>query len=135
MKKIVVAGIAVISALVMVGSGQWPFPNSETTDSGNPEHVIIGNSPVEGSSLIYIAEDQGYFAENGLNVTIQDYDTGRANVDGMKKGNADISVSSEYPIVTEAFKKENISVIGIIDKFQTHIFSAGKTGELKIFQT
>ena len=119
MGKIALTVMAVIAIMSSIGSAVWPFPNFGTTDSGNPEHVIIGTSPVEGSSLIYIAEDQGYFAKNGLNVTIQGYDTGRANVDGMKKGKADISVSSEYPIVTEAFKKENISVIGIIDKFQT----------------
>ena len=40
-------------------------------------------------------------------------------IDGMENGDVDISVSSEYPIVTEAFKKENISVIGCIDKYQT----------------
>ena len=29
---------------------------------------------LEHSALIYIAEDQGFFAGNGLNVTMRDYD-------------------------------------------------------------
>jgi NitT/TauT family transport system substrate-binding protein len=119
MKKIAFAVMAVIAITSSIGSAVWPFPNFGTTGSGTPESITIGTSPVEGSSLIYIADDRGYFAMNGLNVTIRGYDTGRANVDMMKKGDADISVSSEYPLVTEAFKKESISVIGTIDKFQT----------------
>jgi NitT/TauT family transport system substrate-binding protein len=112
-----VAAIAVIAALILVGFGAWYFLSSPT--SGTSEHIIIGASPVESSSLIYIAEDQGYFAENGLNVTIRGYDTGATALDGMKKGEADLSESSEYPVVGMTFKKENISVIGCIDKFQT----------------
>jgi ABC-type nitrate/sulfonate/bicarbonate transport system substrate-binding protein len=66
MKK-VVAAIAVIAALVLVGSGAWPFPDSGTTYSGTPESITIGNLPLIYSALIYVAEDQGLFAKNGLN--------------------------------------------------------------------
>jgi NitT/TauT family transport system substrate-binding protein len=118
MKKIVTA-IAVIAALVLVGSGGWPFPNFETAYSGPSESITIGTAPLELAALIFIAEEQGLFTQNSLNVTIKDYDTALATVDGMEKGDVDISVSTEYPIVTEACKKANISVIGCIDKYQT----------------
>lgn len=119
MKKIVVAAIAVVFAIALVGSGQWSFPNSPTAYSGTPESITIGTAPLELAALIFIAGDQGFFTQNGLNVTIKNYDTALASVGGMEKGDADISVSTEYPIVTEAYKKENISVIGCIDKYQT----------------
>ncbi len=117
--KRIVAAIAVIAALVLVGSGVWPFPNSETTYPGTSESITIGTAPLELAALIFIAEDQGFFNQNGLNVTIKDYDTALAAVGGMEKGDVDISVSTEYPIVTEAYKKANISVVGCIDKYQT----------------
>lgn len=119
MITIVVAVIAVITALVLVGSGSWPFPNFWTTYSGTPESITIGNLPLVYSALIYVAEDQGLFAENGLNVTIRDYSTGAASIEGMESGEADISPSPESAIITEAFKKENISVIASIDKYET----------------
>jgi NitT/TauT family transport system substrate-binding protein len=119
MKKIVVAGIAVIAALVLVGSGQWPFSSSDTTDSGNPDSIIIGSNAIEHSALIYIAVDQGYFAKNGLNVTTRDYTIAPEAMGGLLNNVVDMASIPEYTIVEKAFKKENISVIGCIDKFQT----------------
>ena len=86
----IVAVIAVIAALVSVGSGAWPFPNFGSTYSGRPESITIGTAPLELAALIFIAEDQGFFAGNGLNVTIKNYDTALASVAGMEKGNVDI---------------------------------------------
>ncbi len=119
MLKNALAAIAIIAVIVSIGSAAWPFPNFGTTDPGAPLSITVGTQPVELASLIFIAEDQGYFAENGLKVTIKTYDTALAAVGGMKKGDVDISVSTEYPVVTAAFNKENISVIGSIDKYET----------------
>ncbi len=119
MKKIVVAGIAVIAALVLVGSGQWPFPNFGTTDSGTPESITIGTPPFESSALVFVANDTGLFTENGLNVTLKIYNTSLQAINCMENYEVNASVSAEYPIVAEIFKKKNISVIGNINKLQT----------------
>jgi ABC-type nitrate/sulfonate/bicarbonate transport system substrate-binding protein len=124
-KKFVVAAIAAVFVISLVGSGSWPFPNFGTTDSGTPESITIGNLPLVYSALIYIAEDQGLFAENGLNVTIRDYSTGAASIESMENGEANISLSPESAIIIEAFQKENISVIGSIDKYET-VFLIGR---------
>jgi len=65
-----------------------------------------------------IAEDQGFFAGNGLNVTMRKYSSGPSAIDGLLNGEVDIGLSSEYTVVLKAFKKANISVIGNIDKYQ-----------------
>lgn len=117
MKKIVEV-IAVV-AVIALGLGAWYLTSSSTTHSGTPDPINIGTVPFEYAALIYIAEDQDYFSRNGLNVTIRYYDRGMAAVNGMENGEVDISISSEYPIITETFKKKNISVIGSIDKYQT----------------
>ena len=36
----------------------------------------------------------------------------------MVLGRLDISVSAEYPVVAQIFNKKNISIIGVIDKYQ-----------------
>ena len=93
----------------------------EFTDKvrGKPESITIGNLPLIYSSLIYISEDQGFFTGNGLNVTIRDYNTSGASIEDMENGGVDISLSPESAIVIEALKKEKISVIGSIDKYET----------------
>ena len=118
MKRIVVAAIAAVFAMVLVGSGQWPLPNLGTTDSGMPEPIVIRTTVQEFAGLIYIAEDEGFFAQNGLNVTIHYCDTGLACVNGMANGESDVAASSEYPVVGIVLKHGNISVIGSIDKYQ-----------------
>jgi ABC-type nitrate/sulfonate/bicarbonate transport system substrate-binding protein len=132
MKK-VVAAIAVISALVLVGSGAWPFPDSGTTYSGTPESITIGGFPYEASALVYIAEDQGIFSENGLNVTLRDYNSSLSALYGLMNDETDFSLSSDYNIVGEVYKKRNVSVIGVIDKFQTAYIVGRKDKGIVIF--
>ena len=83
------------------------------------DSITIGGPALEQSAFIYIAEDQGYFARNGLNVTIRDdYPSGVAPVSDMVSGKLDISVSAEYPVIAQVFNQKDISIIGVIDKYQ-----------------
>jgi NitT/TauT family transport system substrate-binding protein len=118
MKKSVAMIIAVVTAIALMGFGAWYLTNVPTTSFGTSELVTIGVPPNEQSALILIAEDQGFFTENGLNATVKTYDTALSAVEGMKKGEVDTAESAEFPIVREAFKKENVSIITCIDKFQ-----------------
>ena len=114
-----VAVIAAIVAIALAGIGAWYFTNSGATSLGTAEPLIIGGPALEQSAFIYIAEDQGYFARNGLNVTIRDdYPSGVGPVSDMMQGRLDISTSSEYPVIAQVFSKKNISIIGTIDKYQ-----------------
>jgi NitT/TauT family transport system substrate-binding protein len=114
-----IAAIAAFAAITLVGLGAWYFTNSGATSLGTAEPLIIGGPALEQSAFIYIAEDQGYFARNGLNVTIRDdYPSGVGPVSDMMLGRLDISTSSEYPVIAQVFSKKNISIIGTIDKYQ-----------------
>ncbi len=117
MQKIVVAVIVVIAALVLVGSGQWPFTNSQKSSTENMDSIVVAWSPFEHSALLYVAEDLGFFSQNGLNVTLRKYDVPAASLNGMLKGEVDIVVgAAEWPLVRKAFEKERIRAIGNIDK-------------------
>lgn len=117
MNRIVAAAIAVIFAVTLVGSGQWPFQNFGSTDSGTSEPITIGYSPFESVALLCVAEDQHFFSQNGLNVTLREYDTGVGALDGMLNGETDIVVgTNEFPLVGRAFQKERIRTIGSIAK-------------------
>ncbi|MGZ6210106.1 MAG: ABC transporter substrate-binding protein [Syntrophales bacterium] len=117
MKKIVAVAIAVVFAVTIVGSGAWPFPNSGTTDSGTSEPITIGNAQsLECDTLTYIAEDQNFFAQNGLNVTIRDYTSGMEAVNALFNGSVDIAATAEFPLVKAALNQEKVSAIVSIDK-------------------
>lgn len=117
MKKVVTA-IAIIVVIGFMGFGVWYLTNSSPTSSEKPESITVGMEPNQVNALIIIADDQGYFTANGLNVTIKYYPSGAAAVNGMLKGEADIATSTEFVIVGEALAHEQISTFATIDKFQ-----------------
>jgi NitT/TauT family transport system substrate-binding protein len=121
MKRIVVAVIAVIVVIALVGFGAWYLQSSQKPYAGKPELITIGEPMLlESSGLIYIADDQHFFADNGLNVTIKKYDTGFNAVNGMLNDENDIAVATEFVLVENAFQQEKICSIGSIAKYQTY---------------
>jgi NitT/TauT family transport system substrate-binding protein len=125
MKK-VVAAIAIIIVILLIGLGAWYYTNSRPAYSGTPESITIGGSSSEYSGLIYIAEDQGFFTRNGLNVTMIDYSSGPSSINGLLNGDVDIWLAPEFTVVGNVFNNENISIIGCIDKYQSVYLIARK---------
>ena len=117
--KTMVKAIAVIALMVLAGLGALYLPGSLSAGQKTPEPMTVGTGPAELSALVYLADDQGFFRKNGLNVTIKNYDSALSAVRGMENGEADVSVSTEYPVIAEIFALKNVSVIGCIDKYQT----------------
>ncbi len=85
---------------------------------GKPETIRLGLFPLEQNALIYIAEQEGLFAQNNVNIAVRDYNSGVATVDALLKGDVDISESSEFPFVGAALRQEPISIVVTNDKFE-----------------
>ncbi len=122
MRRTVIIAIAAIAFILVVagitllpGCSQNPL-NSKRGYSGKMETITVGTAPLESSALIYIAERQGFFSRNGLDVTIKNYDTGAASLNGLLKGEVDIATPAEYAMVGKAFKREKTRAIASIDK-------------------
>jgi len=120
MLKNSLAVVAIIAMMVSIGLAAWPFPDSSQAYSGTPLPITIGEKTYETSALVYIAEDQGYFTKNGLDVTTRNYDSGPSSIGGLLNGEVDIGLSSEYIIVGKVLGKKKISVIGNIDKWENN---------------
>jgi len=115
-----VAVIAAVVALALAGAGAW-----SVWAAAAPEPIAIGNMLNEYSGLIFIADEQGFFARNGLNATFTTYVATVASVGGLENGDTDVAVMTEFTIVTEALAGRNISVIGNIDRYQA-VFLLGR---------
>ncbi len=82
------------------------------------ESLTIGMESTAVNSLVYIAQEQKYFAANGLRITIKDhYPSGAAAVDGILRGEVDIATAAELAIVRQAFAKGPVQTFGTIDMF------------------
>lgn len=117
-KRFALVSIVIVIILAIV-LGLSYYLNSQRDYAGKTESITIGNLPLESSALLYIAEDQHYFDRNGLNVTIKNYDTGVATIDGIQKGEVDMAIATEFVVVGKVLQKQRISVLGIMDKSMT----------------
>lgn len=113
MKRNVLAGLVVAALAVVIVAGAWA---AGLWGQAPPETVIIASPPGEASTLLYVAEAKGYYAENGLNVTIRPYNWSSHAIAGMERGEADLSLTPEFAVVGEALAGQNLSVIAVIDQ-------------------
>ncbi|MBI5035374.1 MAG: NrtA/SsuA/CpmA family ABC transporter substrate-binding protein [Chloroflexi bacterium] len=97
----------------------------QSSYSGKLEPITIGMESTAVNALIYIAAEQNYFAQNGLNVTLKEYPSGLAAVNGMLKNEVDLATAAEFVLVGKAFAQEDIRALTSIDRFQ-HISLIGR---------
>jgi ABC-type nitrate/sulfonate/bicarbonate transport system substrate-binding protein len=108
----------IATAIVVLGAAYVLWPHAPKGYSGKTEAITIGAPLIELSALIYIAENQHFFTGNGLNVLVRDYDLGVHAFNSMLRGESDIGIAAEFPLVVKAFQKEKVRTIGSIGKFE-----------------
>ena len=109
--------LAVIVSVVATLLSVFAFLTSQGLYLGKTESVDVAYSRFESLALFWVAEDQHFFSQNGLNVTSRVYNSGAGALDGLLKGEADIAVgTNEFPLVARALKGESIRTISSISK-------------------
>ena len=109
--------ILVVAAVIASGTAGYLWlgqaqPNQEYT--GTVEKITVANTE-EYSTLIWIAEEQGYFTTNGLDITNIDYQAGKLAADALLAGEADISISAEFVFVSNSFDNADLRTLGTVD--------------------
>ncbi len=80
------------------------------------ENLSITDVRVAYSGILYLAQDQGFFTKNGLNVTFRDYSTAEAGFVDLASGRVDVAQSAEYSIVRAVLNGNDLKVIATTDK-------------------
>jgi len=94
--------------------------------TGPVEKITVAAAAYLTGALVYVAEDQGYFEENGLEVTIKDYESGKAAADALIAGEADISTSAGFVFVSNSFDHADLRVFGTVATAQVKELVARK---------
>jgi ABC-type nitrate/sulfonate/bicarbonate transport system substrate-binding protein len=114
-KILAIIGILLVFGVAIIfGAGY--LQGSPQKYSGPPESITIGVIPSEYSTLIWIAEDQHFFSDNGLNVTLKEYSTGASSLNALSTHIVNFSLSSEYAVITQILQGADIRPIVAIDK-------------------
>jgi NitT/TauT family transport system substrate-binding protein len=95
------------------------------------ESINFGAIPSGSAALVYIAQDEGFFSDNGLQVTVKNYPTGVGTTGALLKGEVDIAWAAEFPLVERAFSKEKISIIAALSRFSDQYLFARRDRGIK----
>ncbi len=123
--------VAVIAVVFVVAGFYWLRRGEPEEYTGPVENITIAGYAGEAGALVYIANEQGFYKENDLDVTIKDYQSGKAAADALIAGEADISTSADLVFVSNAFEHTDLRVLGTVATFETKELVARKDKGIK----
>lgn len=118
-------GLLIISVLAfsLFALNACDSSKSKTPSGESLESITLGTYKGDLSSLIWIAEDRGYFAEHGLKVNINWYESGVTAMKDLLAGKVDFATASEFVVARHIVKGDDLRIIASLCK---------KTDDLKV---
>lgn len=119
MKKIIII-LGSITILILAGLAAWYFLGQKKPQkyTGPVEKIVIGNLG-EYSIFNLIAQNKGYFKENGLDAEIKDYQAGTLEIKDLLGGSLNVATAGEFPAVISMFANNNLRILAEASKLQS----------------
>lgn len=110
----IIAGIG-----VYMGFGSKYFQKQLQKYTGPVEKITFSSSLDIKNGAIYIAQNKGYFQDQGLEVDIREIPTAAKQAFlNMLKGEVDITAVAEVPIMSASFDREDFYIIATMNHAQ-----------------
>ncbi|MEI6206489.1 MAG: ABC transporter substrate-binding protein [Desulfuromonadales bacterium] len=87
------------------------------TQTSAADKLVIGISPSLISTLTVVAEKQGYFKREGIDVELRNVGFGSNGVSEMLAGRIDVAESSTFALVSNSFSKNDFKILSTIAVF------------------
>jgi len=84
---------------------------TSTAEAAKKNSLTVAMALTPLSAPVIIAQKRGFFAANGLNVTIKDVSGGHRAIRTIFEGKADISTSSEVVVMFKSMTRSDFSII------------------------
>ncbi len=126
MKKtvfILVAVIMVMTTGMTAGCGGAEMPAESL------EKITFGSSATHKIGAVFVGKSKGYFEEEGIDLTIKQFGSGKASFEAMLRDEVEISAVADTPIMLESFKREDYYIIaGMYTSFDDKIIARKDKG-------
>jgi NitT/TauT family transport system substrate-binding protein len=90
------------------------------------EKLIVSSVDTPGFALLYIAQNKGYFKDEGLEVTNKRVPRGVDALTDAVNGDSDIAFAFEAPVVRKIFEGEKLKIISIMHTSTENVAIAGR---------
>lgn len=88
------------------------------TAEGEGRKITLAVTPWPGSAAVYIAQEKGYFREEGLEATLRSYPSGHQGLEAVLSGKADLATVGDTPIARAAVEGRQFSVVATISEVE-----------------
>ena len=116
--KVKIAFFLVCIVLVTLGVVVYK-KNLSPASSNIIDQIEIADAQFPSFSLLYIANKEGFFKENGLNVHFKSFKIGKDALQNVIAGSSDLATVYEVPFVRSVFDGKDIQVISSLHKSTT----------------
>jgi ABC-type nitrate/sulfonate/bicarbonate transport system substrate-binding protein len=99
--------------LLLVALCALPFPAAAGPGSAG-QQVTIAVVPGELSSLVYLALENGFFREQGIDVRLEDHEVDLLAVRALLHGRVDFATSTEFVLTRMILKGEELMILGTL---------------------
>ncbi|MDP3963763.1 MAG: NrtA/SsuA/CpmA family ABC transporter substrate-binding protein [bacterium] len=99
--------------------------------SGPVEKISIG-TVADSSALVLLAQDRGYFADNGLKADLVSYGLGMSGLNDLAGGKLDAVVASDFAGVRSIFRGDRVKIIASIAKANAYEIVARKDHGIEV---
>lgn len=114
---------AVAALLVATMAAAWPRIVAAAAPGGLLPAVRIAVSSTPHATLLHLAAARGFFAAEGLTVTLQPVSHGKAALERLAKGEADLAAAAELPFVVGVLKGDPYGALASV---------ASESGEMAV---
>ena len=119
-KKIIISSV-VILIVVVVGFVWWKStPPQPQTYAGPVEKVTVGSYVGEYVALVYVADEKGYFKDEGIDLEIKPYQGGIFAIPDVLNGTIDMALGNEFAPVVRSFDFPKIRILASIDQTNSY---------------
>ena len=99
--------LIIIAAILVCG---LVFVSCKSDKMRSREKITVGVSKSFLSIPVYIAQKQGFFSDEGLDVTVKEYSSGKVATKALFAGEVDISTVADMPVVFNSFKRNDFCI-------------------------
>ena len=106
------AGLSIILVVIGISVGGCQEKPEEYT--GPVEKITIGVGTAPLSLLIWVAENEGYFADNGLDAEIKEYPSGKVAVEDLLEDKVGLAMITEFGFMSKSFNEKDIRIVSSV---------------------
>ncbi|WP_342616808.1 NrtA/SsuA/CpmA family ABC transporter substrate-binding protein [Rhodoferax sp. GW822-FHT02A01] len=99
--------------MLVIAGYLWNFRNS-TIPAPMESLTLATNTVYAGSCPIFVAQENGYFTQQGLQVNILPFTNGKDALAATLQGKAQLGVSADIPVVFSVMRGQPVSIVATI---------------------